>query len=193
MNLYHSGNELIKIWHLVGQIMEEIIIAYRKRVYGFLYKYVKIRTEAEDLTQDVMLKIFENKDKFASVRDMDAYILTIAHHVIMDHFNKLHRDNEYKEKVWNTIERSERPVLGSVYQQDFLDNVEKALDLLPDRQQTVFRMSRFEGLSLEEIAKKLDISPYTVKNHLAEATRKIRHKVKPEYFLLLCLAGPMLG
>lgn len=167
--------------------MEEIITAYRKRVFGFLFNYIKIRSEAEDLTQDVMVKLLENKDKFDEVRDMDSYILTIAHHVVMDHFKKLKRDKEYKEKVWETMKRSERPVLRRVYRNDFMENIEQALNQLPDRQQTVFRMNRLEGISMLEIAKKLDISPYTVKNHLAEATRKIKMMVKPEYFLMVLL------
>jgi len=171
--------------------MEEIITTYRSRIYGFLYKYVKIPTEAEDLTQDVMVRILENKDKFDKVRDLDSYVLTIAHHIIMDHFKKLHRDKTYKEKVWETIQRSERTVLPTLYRKEFLENIEEAMLHLPDRQRTVFRMSRFEGMSLEEISKKLDISPYTVKNHLAEATRKIRHRVKPEYFLMLAILGSM--
>lgn len=171
--------------------MEEIITAYQKRVYGFLYKYVKIRSEAEDLTQDVMVRILENKDKFDEVRDMDSYILTIAHHVIMDHFKKLNRDKKYKEQVWESMQNSERVVLPVLYRKEFLENIEEAMKILPDRQRTVFRMSRFEGMSLEEISKKLDISPYTVKNHLAEATRKIRHRVKPEYFMMLGMVGTM--
>lgn len=167
--------------------MEEIITAYRKRVFGFLSNYIKIRSEAEDLTQDVMVKLLENKDKFDEVRDMDSYILTIAHYVVMDHFKKLKRDKEYKEKVWDTMKRSEQPVLRTVYRKDFMENIEQALVQLPDRQQTVFRMNRLEGISMLEIAKKLDISPYTVKNHLAEATRKIKMMVKPEYFLMVLL------
>src|SRR5690606_14745560 len=103
--------------------MEEIITAYRKRVYGFLYKYVKIRSEAEDLTQDVMVRILENKEKFAQVRDLDSYILTIAHHVIMDHFKKLYRDQDFKEQVWNTIQQSDRPVLRTICRKEFLENV----------------------------------------------------------------------
>lgn len=167
--------------------MDEIIITYRKRVFGFLFNYIKVRSEAEDLTQDVMVKLLENKDKFGEVRDMDSYILTIAHHVVMDHFKKLKKDKEYKEKVWESMKRSERPVLRTVYQNDFMENIEQALSQLPDRQQIVFRMNRLEGLSMIEIAKKLDISPFTVKNHLTEATRKIKGMVKPEYFLLLML------
>src|SRR5690554_509057 len=163
--------------------MEKIIISYRNRIFGFLFKYVKIQSEAEDLTQDVLIRILENKDKFSSVRDMDSYILTIAHHILVDHFKKLAKDKEYKEKVWETMQLSDRPVLRKVYQNNFLVNVEEALVDLPDRQQIVFRMSRLEGLSMDEIAQKLNISPYTVKNHLAEATRKIKHRVKPEYFL----------
>ena len=161
-------------------------------MYGFLYKYLKIRTEVEDLTQDVMVRILENQDKFDAVRDMDSYILTMAHRILLDHFKKMHRDKLYKEKVWDEMQKSHQPVLESVYRKEFMENIEVALLQLPDRQRIVFRMSRFEGLSLEEIAKKLDISPYTVKNHLAEATQKLKRKVKPEYFLFLCMTGPFL-
>ena len=172
--------------------MEEIIVAYRKRVYGFLYKYVKIESDAEDLTQDVLVKILENKQKFEAVSNLDSYILTMAHHILLDHFKKLHRDKVYKEKVWESMQKSHQPVLRSVCRKEFLENIEEALINLPDRQQMVFRMSRFDGMSLDEIARKLDISPYTVKNHLSEATRKLKHKVKPEYFLFLCMTGPLL-
>ncbi len=167
--------------------MEEIITTYRKRVFGYLFNYIKIRSAAEDLTQDVMVRLLENQDKLDQVRDMDSYILTIAHNIVMDHFKKLQRDKEYKEKVWETMQTSDRPILGAVFRHDFMENIERAVLQLPDRQQAVFRMNRLEGLSLDEIAKKLEISPYTVKNHLSEATRKIKNIVKPEYFLLILL------
>lgn len=165
--------------------MDEILIEYRKRVFGFLFNYIKIKSEAEDLTQDVMVKVWKNRDKFDDVKDLDSYILTIAHHEVMDHFKKMHRQKEYKEKVWAATQKSENTVLKEVLQNDLISELETVLRDLPPRQQKVYRMNRLEGLSLDEIGKKLNISPYTVKNHLAKATQKIKTRIKPEYFLLL--------
>ncbi|WP_236974304.1 RNA polymerase sigma factor [Membranihabitans maritimus] len=171
--------------------MDEIIKEYRKRVFGFLINYIKLKSEAEDLTQDVMVKVWSNRDKFEEVKDLDSYILTIAHHVVMDHFKRMHRQKEYKEKVWEATQKSENTVLKEVLQNDLISELESVLKDLPPRQQKVYRMNRIDGLSLDEISKKLDISPYTVKNHLAQATQKIKTRIKPEYFLLLAAYAMM--
>ncbi|GAA5225295.1 RNA polymerase sigma factor [Membranihabitans marinus] len=169
--------------------MDHFILEYRKRVYGFLSHYIKVQPELEDLTQDVMIKLWINRDKFQEVLDVEKYILTTAHNMVMDHFKKLFRNQAYREKVWNTIDsnKNENNLIKEVYRNDLINHLEKVLCDLPKRQQTVYRLNKIEGLSLEEIGKQLNISPYTAKNHLAQALKQLKHKINPDYFLLMTI------
>lgn len=168
--------------------MDHFILEYRKRVYGFLSHYIKVQPELEDLTQDVMLKLWINRAKFEQVLDVEKYILTIAHHMVMDHFKKMFRDQAYQKKVWQTISHNnDNTLMKEVYRNDLINHLEKVLCDLPKRQQTVYRLNKIEGLSLEEIGKRLNISPYTAKNHLAQALKQLKHKINPDYFLLMII------
>lgn len=167
--------------------MEEIFIAYRSRIYGFLYPYIKVKSQVEDVTQEVMMKLWMNRDKLENVQNLDNYILTMAYHAVMDHFKKMNRDQNFKAEIWKTIESSKNDVMRNILQKDLVENVEKVLSKLPTQQQRVYRMNKFEGMSLDEIGSQLNISPYTAKNHLAQAIKQLRGRINPEYFLLLLI------
>src|SRR5690606_26428873 len=79
---------------------------YRTRVYHFIVLFTKNEELAEDLTQDVMLKVWTRKDKLNVLEDVDNYILKMAKHHVIDHFKKLAREKKYQEEIWNRMQNS---------------------------------------------------------------------------------------
>jgi len=168
--------------------MENMIGSYRVKIFHFILKFVKDSELAEDLTQDILLKIWIRREKISCLEDVDAYIFTMSKNHVMDHFNKLAKEKTYQEEVWHLLQRAENRVESEMILKDIQDQLDTLLKGLPPRQRQVFKLSLENGLSLNEISDKLHIAPNTAKNHLSRALKVARSQMKPESFLLLLWA-----
>lgn len=164
--------------------MKHKISFLRGRVFDFINKFVKDPDLADDLTQDIMLKVWDKRDKLDSSSNLEYYVLKMAKHAVYDHFKKLTREKAYQEQVWLHIQRH-ASADSSLAQSDIDRQLANILKELPTRQQEVFTMHHEEELSLEEISQRLHIAPNTAKNHLFRALKVIRTRIKPELFLAL--------
>lgn len=163
--------------------MEKLLNSYRNRIFGFLLKYVKIPEVAEDLTQEVLIKLWKNKERFQEIEDKEAYMLAVTRNLIRDHFKKITQEEKYKAEVWNHIPTVDNTMIRSIQRSELTSNIKSIVHTLPERQQEIYFLIFKKGLSLAEIAQELKISPYTAKNHLSKALKVIRSKINPESFL----------
>ncbi|GAA5222324.1 RNA polymerase sigma factor [Membranihabitans marinus] len=164
--------------------MEELLKKYRNRIYGFMLKYVKIPELAEDLTQEVLIKIWKNRNRFLTMEDKESYMLAITRNMIRDHFKKLTQEEKYKEEVWSHFPQTDNSLIRQIQREELTDSINQVVNSLPHRQREIYKLNFQRGMSLKEISKQLDISPFTAKNHLAKALKVIRSKVNPESFLV---------
>ncbi|HLU92698.1 MAG TPA: sigma-70 family RNA polymerase sigma factor [Membranihabitans sp.] len=167
--------------------MEKVIAQYRNRIYGFLLKYVKVPQQAEDMTQDILIKLWNNQEKIRSMEDQEAYILAITRNFIRDHFKRMVREKAYLDEVILHLPTHEPSALRIVQRHELQDSILHIVSELPDRQQEVYHLFYDKGKSLREIARELNISPYTAKNHRAEALKFIRSRINPEVFLTILM------
>ncbi|GAA5222329.1 RNA polymerase sigma factor [Membranihabitans marinus] len=163
--------------------MEELLEKYRNRIFGFMLKYVKIPELAEDLTQEVLLKIWKNRDRFLTIEDKESYMLAMTRNMIRDHFKKLTKEEKYKKEVWRHLPQSDNSLIQTIQRDEMTDNIKQVVNSLPHRQREIYNLNFHTSMSLKEISEQLDISPFTAKNHLAKALKVIRSKINPESFL----------
>ena len=156
---------------------------YRARVYRFIVQFVKNDNQAEDLTQDVMLKMWSKYEQLSTLEDIDNYVLKMAKNHIIDHFKKLAREKAYQEEIWHRIQESTNTVESKLVQEDIYTHLDAVLKTLPLRQQEVYALSKREGLSLNEIASTLGITIRTARNHLDRALKVIRNNMNTDSFL----------
>lgn len=173
--------------------MEKMINQYRSRIYGFLLKYVKVPQQAEDMTQDILIKLWNNRQKIQSLEDQEAYILAITRNYIRDHFKKMVREKSYLEEVILHLPTQAPSTLRTIQRHELQNSILSIVSELPDRQQEVYHLFYDQGKSLREIARELNISPYTAKNHRAEALKFIRSRINPEVFLTGLVLMGMVG
>lgn len=163
---------------------------YRAKVYKFIALFTKNEELAEDLTQDVMLKVWSRKDKLYVLEDVDNYILKMAKHHVIDHFKKLAREKKYQEEVWMRLKSAPLHTDNPLITQEIEKELDAIVMTLPQRQKEVFTLNHQKGLSLEEIASTLDIAPRTARNHLNRAMKVIRSQMNPESLMFwLMIAG----
>ncbi|WP_317169990.1 RNA polymerase sigma factor [Mucilaginibacter inviolabilis] len=169
----------------------ELYDIYGKRLYNFTYRFLKSKEQSEEMVQESFLNLWINREKLKEEYPIGPYLFTIGRRLTLNSMKKAAASKEGLERLWASItelhnEAEEQVILNSL--QAFAAS---ALNNLPPQQQLVFRMSREEGLSYEQIAERLQISRNTVKNHLVAALKNMKGQFAQSdvgYFMLLSLS-----
>jgi RNA polymerase sigma-70 factor (family 1) len=151
---------------------------YSGRLYRFALGYLKSEDEAEELVQEVFTTIWEKRADLKEELSFKSFLFTIAFNIIKKHFRTRTYLNEYfKKGVGDDLDMqtSQKITYDSLYQY-----VTELVNQLPERRREIFIKSRFEGLSIKEIAEKLGISHKTVENQLTDALKFIRTNLNKE-------------
>jgi RNA polymerase sigma-70 factor (family 1) len=151
---------------------------YSGRLYRFALGYLKSEDEAEELVQEVFTTIWEKRADLKEELSFKSFLFTIAFNIIKKHFRTRTYLNEYfKKGVGDDLDMqtSQKITYDSLYQY-----VTELVNQLPEKRREIFIKSRFEGLSIKEIAEKLGISHKTVENQLTDALKFIRTNLNKE-------------
>jgi len=167
---------------------DSLFEVYSPKLYGFALKYFKNKTEAEELVQEVFVKVWENRQALKSELSFKSYLFTIALNRIRKYFNKKATSLRYLESLRTEPEFNESQ---AVHDEDFesvIKEINFIIDQMPPRRREIFMKSKLEGKSSKEIATELNISAGTVDNQVSEALRFIRSQLKPENLEILLFA-----
>ncbi|MCX6335532.1 MAG: RNA polymerase sigma-70 factor [Bacteroidia bacterium] len=169
MKVTKSNSELILLIQKDDRVaFYNIYERYSKRLYGFVLRYIKLKEDAEEIVQVVFLKIWESRNKIDAYASFESFLFTIAYNTTISLLRK--RTNE--KKYLDHLKSLQQPVnsldlIDEIHFNELNERVQSLLDELTPRQKEIYQLSREEGLSHDEIAKKLDISINTVKKHMA--------------------------
>ena len=170
--------------HLMQEIKADNMFAfdllykkYCKKVYKFGNSILKSTEEAENLTQDVFLSLWENRHKVEKDLSIKSYIFTITYNSAISTLRKKVRESEFVEYLKSLQEIREEPVYAGLEYKELTNKLEKIINELPRRQKEVYLMHRVEGLKYIEVAELLNISVNTIENHMSRALKTIREKL----------------
>lgn len=153
---------------------------YSNRLYQFSLKYLREKEDAEDLINDVFLKIWENRKSLKTNTSFQAYLFTIAFNNIRQRYLKKSREEKYIQVF--AAENLFDPIKGED-NYDYLLVVKEiniVISLLPNRRKEIFELSYKEELKNHEIANKLGLSEQFVKNQLSIARKYVISKLKED-------------
>jgi RNA polymerase sigma-70 factor (family 1) len=163
---------------------------YHAGIYNYLLAFVKIQSIAEDLTQEVFIKIWEARRRLQVHTSFAAYIFRISRNTAIDFMKKIAADR----KLRNEIILQAQPVFpdngsNGLLAKEYHHLYKRAVDSLSKQRRTVFLLCREEGKTYEEVAGILGISRHTVKEHMAESLRTLRNflQEKAEAAILLII------
>ena len=177
MTLLHHNEKLLlrQVARHDEKAFKALFEAYQSRLYHYIIGIVKSKETAEEMVIDVFLKIWQHREMLAGVERFDAFLFRIAFNQSVDFLRRAARDPKIKDILWQDIElaggpSSDEPVLVKEYEV----KLKEAIGLLSPQRQLIFRMSREKNFSHSAIAQKLQLSKYTVSNHISESLRFIR-------------------
>jgi RNA polymerase sigma-70 factor (ECF subfamily) len=181
LNRLQTGNE---------EAFSQLFNHYRPVVYNVAYKFLKSPVLAEEIVQDVFLKIWLKRNEMCAIKNFNAYLFIMARNFIFDRIKKMSYELEAKSALkTETFFIDDTEYL--VRQHECQQLLKEAVDLLPQQQQLVYTLAKVEGLSHEAIAEKMQISKLTVKKHMAMALQAIRNYLDTRLYDILLV--PLMG
>lgn len=168
MKVAKSNTELIRLIQNGDMVaFYNLYERYSKKLYFFVLRYIKLEADAEEIVQEVFIKIWENRKKIDVFSSFESYLFTIAYNTTISLFRKRLTEKKYLEHL-NSLQQLENSseITDEIHFNELNNKVQTLLNKLTPRQQEIFHLSREEGLTNEIIALKLNISINTVKKHI---------------------------
>lgn len=154
-----------------------IYIRYNKMLYVLAYKYLKDSFRAEDIVQQVFLKLWEARSLFAGAINLRNYLYTSAKNLILNEIRDNFSDMEKNYAVIQNAPEFEDKLQSALEEKDLFQHFYKILAELPEQKRKVCLLKIRDNLSNQEVADKLHISVPTVKSHYSQAIKLLRDKM----------------
>ncbi len=164
---------------------------YCYKLHEFVLMYLKQEEDAEEIVQEVFVKIWESRGKIDVYLSFEAFLFTIAYNATISLLRKRVSESKSREylKSLQQIDSAEQ-VIDEIQYNELNQKVQSLLNQLTPRQKEIFVLSREEGLTHKEIADKLNISESTVNNHLVTTLKYLKTNIDNSLIvnaLFLCL------
>ena len=156
---------------------EEIYRRYWYRLYSLAYQQTSIREDAEELVQEVFLKLWSRRSEVV-IRHLGLYLTVAVKNQGYDYIKSQISYRKYQEYLILQELHLHHSTDETVNYTDLTQAVEKALDRLPEKSAEVFRRSRFENQSVREIALGLSLSEKAVEYHITKSLRFLKDTLK---------------
>lgn len=152
----------------------ELYALYKNRLMYFAMKFLKSREFAEDVFQDAFVSVWQNRRFLNPDSPFAPYIYTIVKNRILNLLAGIDKEQELKNFILSGSVDSDNGTENKVLDADLNAVLAKALEHLTPQQRRIFELSRKEMKSHKEIAEMLDISVYTVQQHISASLKTIR-------------------
>lgn len=163
----------------------ETYFTYYPKLVRFATEFVSHKEDAENITQDVFLNLWERQGSLNHIENMNAYIFRLAKNKCLDHLKRKTSAEKYAASLQNDFElelklQSMDKFEVYVYSEENMESrITEAINSLPERCRKIFMLSRSEGLKYREISERLGVSVNTVENQMSIALKKLKTKLRP--------------
>lgn len=148
---------------------------HRKRIYQTGLRYLKSPILAQELVQDVFLKLWFNRKSLNADQSIEAWLYTVAKNNLVNRLKKLSREWQALKSMEKSGEAFVNNIENKLQDAQYQELLQKAIQRLPEQQRKAFILSREEQLTYLEIGEKMGISALTVKTHISRALDSIRN------------------
>ena len=161
---------------------EQIVRQNWRKVFNVAYKFVGKHDEAEDLTQDIFLKIFKALKSFDRRANFQTWIISISRNLCIDHYRSVRKERQTiaRDVDSNDLQPAtpERGPYAQAEHQDLKAQLRQALETLPITLRTAVVLRDLQELSYQEIADRLGLPEGTVKSRINRGRIELAHQLR---------------
>jgi RNA polymerase sigma-70 factor (ECF subfamily) len=159
------------------QAFNQLFYQHERKLYNFSCKLLHSQEDAEEIVQEVFIRVWEHRSTLKEGLPFEAFIIRIAKNLIYNKAKRRVNEHAYKEYC---IKHLSTPLLTTENEVNF--NALKELtshfiEQLPPKRKIIFTMSRVRGLTNQEIADQLNVSTSTVENQINIALKALKHHI----------------
>ena len=163
---------------------ELIVHQYWRKVFNIAYKFVGKHDEAEDLTQDIFIKIFKSLSTFDRRANFQTWLISVSRNLCIDHYRSVRKERETIDRQVDPNELTPASTdpgpMAALEQRDRVTLLRQALGQLPDTLRTAVLMRDIQEMSYQEIADKLGLPEGTVKSRINRGRNELARHVKKQ-------------
>jgi len=155
-----------------------LVRRYEKRVYNIAYKFLGIRSEAEDITQEVFLKIYEARKRYCPSAKWTTYLYKITVNMCLNKLREMKRFSSLLGGNIKTLPREKnfvaKKVAIPIEEWELRMKIKSAISSLPENQRMVVILTKYENLSYNEVAELMNLRVEAVKSLLFRAKDNLK-------------------
>jgi len=155
----------------------ELYERYWEIAYDIAYKQLHDEDNAKDIVHDVFIHIWTKQEQLGIDKSFIAYLYTCLKNRIIDNVRKENFRARQLDRLRQTLSEEDHSMMDDLLSRELEDQILLKVNSLPDKMKEVYRLSREEELSIDEIAEKLSLSPQTVKNQISNALKRLRSSI----------------
>ena len=159
-----------------------IVRQYWRKVFNVAYKFVGKHDEAEDLTQDIFLKIFRSLDTFDRRANFQTWLISVSRNLCIDHYRSVRKERETIDRGVDASDLSpatpEPGPIAALEQRDRVVLLRQAMAALPETLRTAVLLRDIQELSYQEIADKLRLPEGTVKSRINRGRTELARQIR---------------
>lgn len=177
-------NELLKQIAAGDQAaFRQVYVYFYKRLYTFALAIVKTRESAEEITEDVFVRIWQKRGTLPAIQNLRVYLYTAIKNSSLNYLSRKAKesitepfDHIHVELSESTLTPEQILITAEIHQK-----IQKAVEALPPRCKMIFKLVREDGLKYKEIAEILNISINTIDAQMAIAVKRITVAIETQF------------
>lgn len=176
--MYTDETSLIEQLHSGSrQAFETVFRTYYKMMCSFAVYYTKDKDQAEEIVQDLFCRFWEKRSDLKINTSLKSYLYKSTYNHLLNH---IRQEDLSKKYVKSQLEshNPEYEATDSLVRKQLAEQIQKAIDSLPEKRREIFILSRNNGLKYQEIADVLDIKLKTVESQMVKALEHLRQNLK---------------
>ncbi len=149
---------------------------YGPKIHAFVLSYLKNSSDAEELLQEVFLKLWDIRSTLDSSKNIKSFLFKICINLIYDFIRRKNIEKAYLDYSEKDSQSFSDNTWHEVIYNEMVANLQQLVTKMPEQRQRIFRLSKEDGLSNDEIAQQLKLSRRTVENQLYRAVSSLKEK-----------------
>ena len=153
----------------------KLVMPFKDKVYRLAKRLLVSNEEAEDATQEILMKLWRNKEKIGEYNNVEAFSMTMTKNFCLDRLKSKQAQN--LKIVHSNYQDKNESLQKKVENNDSVDWVARIIEELPEQQKIILQLRDIEEYEFDEIAKVVDMNPTAIRVALSRARKTIRERL----------------
>ncbi|NRA91773.1 MAG: sigma-70 family RNA polymerase sigma factor [Psychroserpens sp.] len=153
----------------------KLVMPFKDKIFRLAKRLLVSNEEAEDATQEILLKLWRNKEKISDYKNVEAFSMTMTKNFCLDRLKSKQAQN--LKIVHSNYQDNNTSLQKQVEHRDSVDWVSKIIEELPEQQKIILQLRDIEEYEFDEIAKVVDMNPTAIRVALSRARKTIRERL----------------